>query len=112
MTFPMPAALDTSEQLAYRLGFSRAFGTYLKKNGAPSVPGKDKAQLREHAARWHTDHDEPRQTAGHRAGLSGVRAYWKRHGIVGREHLIGTIPVTRKPKTTTCEHCGLVTAVA
>lgn len=96
----------------YRRGYSAAFGKYLKANGAPSLPGRDLARLRAHAAAWHTAHDEPRASAAHRSGLSAVRAYWKRHGITDRAHLIGTVRAPAKPKTTTCEHCGLLTAVA
>lgn len=112
MNFPMPSGLDASEQLAYRTSYSRIFGAYIKEHGAPSLPGKDKAALREHAAAWHAAHDEPRTTKSHLGGVRGVQRYWKRHGITGREHLIGKAPVARKPKTTTCTHCGLLTAVA
>src|SRR5437868_4524223 len=108
----MPPGLEAVEQLMYRRGYSAAFGKYLKVNGAPSIPGRDVVQLRRHAAAWHAEHDGPRAAAAHRAGLSAVRAYWKRHGITDRAHLIGNAPAVRKPTSVTCQHCGQLTAVA
>lgn len=112
VTMQIPPGLDAVEILNYRRGYSAAFGRYLKDHGAPSLPGKDFAKLREHAAAWHDEHDEPRGAAAHKAGLSAVRAYWKRHGITDRAHLIGTVRAIRKSKRVTCEHCGQQTAVA
>lgn len=109
---PIPAGLDDVERLMYRRGYSAAFGKYLKANGAPSLPGRDVAKLKTHAAAWHAEHDEARASAAHRAGLSAVRAYWKRHGITDRAHLLGKAPARRKPTSVTCQHCGRLTAVA
>lgn len=108
----VPPGLDASEALNYRRGYSAALGKYLKDAGTPAVQGTDRAKLRAHAAAWHNQHNEPRAAAAHRAGLAAVRAYWKRHGITDRAHLIGTVSRIRKPKQVTCEHCGQQTAVA
>ena len=108
----VPPGLDASEALNYRRGYSAAHAKYLKDNGTPAVEGTDRVKLREHAAAWYREHNEPRAAAAHRAGISAVRAYWKRHGITDRGHLVGTVRAVRKPKQTTCEHCGQLTAVA
>lgn len=113
MNFPMPTGLDASEQLAYRTVFSRIFGEYIREHGTPSMPGRDKAALLEHAAAWHAEHDGQRAAKAHTGGVSAVKRYWKRRGITGREHLIGTPKrAPRVARQTTCEHCGLQTAVA
>lgn len=113
MNFPMPHGLDASEQLVYRTNFSRIFGEYIREHGTPSLPGKDKAALLAHAADWHAQHDGPRSQKSHLGGVSAIKRYWKRHGVTGREHLVGA--PKRAPKVvhqTTCEHCGRLTAVA
>lgn len=103
----MPAGLDACEQLAYRKGNGRALLAYVKKHGGPAVtsdkatpaPGTpERVQLaervREASAAWYAEHGAARDLAAHKAGMSGLRAYWKRHGIADK---FGPVKAVRKP---------------
>lgn len=105
----IPNGADVEERMIYRRGYSAGFGKYLKANGTPAVPGRVAvAELKAHAAAWHNRHDGPRHEAGERAAKAALRAYWKRHGVEGREWLIGV--QKRAQRRVTCEHCGEKTA--
>lgn len=103
----MPTNLDACEELAYRKGNSRASLAYVKKHGGPAITGVEAssavgspervqlaARVREASAAWHAEHGAARDLAAHKAGMSGLRAYWKRHGIADK---FGPVKATRKP---------------